>query len=288
MPDISSEQPARMMKWCSLKQPRLSTEQSPLLTGSPLSDWEGYCIESTQSCPSDAIDMNILDQSTCANDEAVTKQSCALCVNDGYSWTTCSWAVRRMDSYDGQCVDPADMAATAMEYNPHRLTLTDLKSCPGFAHAARHHKHHDSNDDDYYETDSFSAFLFSAIFALILISCCLGCMRARAKRRMAHMQTLSAAPLPVAMPVPASAPPASEQYSQPSHDSSMYPAQMAARNENAAPLLSSAPQFASAPQFYPPAYLPAHPQQYMQQPMMQGNYQYQQQPQPSQQPYYRM
>jgi len=280
VPTISDDQPVRMMKWCSLTTPRLKNEQSPLLTGAPLSDFEGYCIEADQSCPSDAIDMNILDQSTCANDEPATKQSCALCVNDGFWWSTSFWSVRRMDSYDGQCVDPADVAASAMEYNPHRLTITELKSCPGFAHAQRHHKHNDNDNDDF-GANSFGALMFTMIFPLLLVLCCLGCMRARAKRRFARLaaESNSSVSMPVAMPVVASAPPASDNYAQPQHDSSVYPAQMAARNENAAPLLSSAPQF------YPPAYLAPHHVQYGQQPGMPSNmYQYQQQ----QQPYYRL
>lgn len=139
--DLPAHAPRRVMKWCSKTYTRRGRQlidndqtiiETPEETGRPLMDYEGYCIESINQCPEDAVDLNILDQSTCHGDDAATKLTCPLCVLDGHVWRT-RRSTSQIDGYDGECWSRDVLAFTDFRNDPDQLFIDELTQCaPGF------------------------------------------------------------------------------------------------------------------------------------------------------------
>ena len=232
LPYLASYQPAAMMKWCTLATPKLSSERPPVVSSAPLADWEGVCIPAEAQCPSATIDMNILSPTTCAADEPVTKQSCTLCVLDGYQWETSSRAFDRADNYAGQCVNPATApthptSSSNSKYH-YRVSVTELDSCPSAVASMQTARQFNAM------AMSFGTFVF--VTGLMLCCLCMrACCMARKTRqlavlRLANVQAVAEqsvhVPIVASAPTP-SAPPAAG-----------YPAAVAAQQFHE-PLLSS-------------------------------------------------
>ena len=239
-------QPVAIMKWCSNVQPKLSCEQSPSADSPfPLQDWEGYCVPASASCPTSTVDLNILSPTTCNADEPATKQSCPLCVADGFTWQTSRRAIKTGDNYDGSCVDqsaaPSDVVVQDGDW--HRVVST-LDSCPSVAYSDRQARHF------YKMTGGFSLFFtFAAACccAMMLRRCCIA-------RRNARLARLSAAAAPATVHISVAEPAVAQVRAQPRPSApaaDMYPSFAAQRPSSISPLQQPLISSGLNPPFYP-------------------------------------
>ena len=238
---VPSYAPLAVMKWCSLQQPLLPHEAAPSAQNpAPLQDWEGVCVPATVQCPSTTVDLNVLSPTTCANDVAVTKQSCALCVMDGYEWRTHKRAVKGGDNYDGQCASSGVGRSTS----PWAVTMTQLDECPSVMLSEKVSLRMQQVKGGMFLFVSFAAGLCCC---LALRRCC-QVSKARKAARLAALAAHVQSAVPVAEPVHV----VSSQASQPS-SSSVYPAHAAVSQQRPVapmqePLLVSS---GLNPPFYP-------------------------------------
>ena len=211
-PGLADYQPAAVMKWCTLAQPKLRSEQSPHLSAAPLADWEGVCMPAEAACPSATVDMNILSTTTCAADEPAAKQSCTLCVLDGYQWQTSQRAFDRADNYAGQCTERSHTATPVSAGGNSRyapVSVLELDGCPSVVASV--------NTQRQFNAMASSFFMLAGVTGVVFLCMCLrACCTARRNKRLAalrqasegaHSITVRAVPAVSSSPSP-SAPPA--------------------------------------------------------------------------------
>ena len=229
LPQLASYQPAAIMKFCTLATPKLTAEKSPYVSGAPLADWEGVCVPAEAQCPSATVDMNILSPTTCAADEPVTKQSCTLCVLDGYQWQTGQRAFDNADNYAGQCVDSSAALVPGKRYQS--ISVTELDSCPSAVASMETARQ--------FNAMATSFGMFVAVMGLLLFcSCVRACCVARRNQkvallRLANSQAAVEPRVSVAVPAVSSSPTPSAP------PAAGYPAAMAVAQEYHEPLLHS-------------------------------------------------
>jgi len=234
LPPLASYQPAAVLKWCTLATPKLSSEQSPSVSGAPLADWEGVCIPAEAECPSATIDMNILSPTTCAADEPATKQSCTLCVLDGYQWQTGQRAFDNADNYAGQCVDPSSSVTPVYSSGGRyhqRLSVTELDSCPSVVASMETARR--------FNAMAASFGMFVAVMGLVLCCACLrACCISRKNRQVALLRLANSQASAEQSSVSVSVPAVSSSPAPSAPPAAGYPAAVAAQ-EYDEPLLSS-------------------------------------------------